>query len=92
MHWLKKKWQQHRDEILVERKLKEQNERVKKISEFIGESIPKLDYGACFHGEIWYRCPHCHKGIEAHSIGDTEDNIHICFYCGGKYYYSRFER
>lgn len=66
-----------------------QNEKVHKV---IGEDIPKLIPGPCFHGEIWYQCPHCQKGIEAHSISDTEDNIHMCFYCGNKYFYTRFSR
>lgn len=51
---------------------------------------PELVFGACFHGEVWYRCPHCGKGIEAHFIDETEDNLHKCPHCGGEYYYSRF--
>lgn len=41
------------------------------------EEIKRLKEGACFHGEIWYTCPHCGKGIEAHSIAESDDNIHI---------------
>lgn len=51
--------------------------------------VKNLVSGPCFHGECWYQCPYCGKGIEAHSIRDSEDNIHMCFYCGGKFYYKR---
>lgn len=56
------------------------------------KEIKRLKEGECFHGEVWYTCPHCGKGIEAHSIAESDDNIHICSSCGGKYYYSRFEK
>lgn len=69
-------------------KLEEKDEPVGKIR----ETVPKLNPGPCFHGEIWYSCPHCGKGIEAHGIEDTKDGIHKCYYCGGEYYYRRFER
>ena len=55
------------------------------------EYIPRLLGGACFHGEVWMRCPHCGVGIEAHGIPDGV-KIHKCHKCGGKYYYDRFER
>jgi hypothetical protein len=53
------------------------------------DEIKNLIPGSCFHGECWYQCPHCDKGIEAHSIRDTDDNIHECSWCGGKFYYKR---
>lgn len=37
--------------------------------------------GDCFHGEIWYRCPYCLTGIEAHSIPKDR----ICHKCGKEY-------
>lgn len=56
------------------------------------KAVSKLVFGDYFHGELWYRCPHCGKAIEGHSISETEDGIHKCFKCGGEYYYKRFER
>ena len=26
--------------------------------------IPEALKGACFHGEVWVRCPHCKSGAE----------------------------
>lgn len=26
--------------------------------------LPNALSGACFHGEVWMRCPHCNYGIE----------------------------
>lgn len=37
--------------------------------------------GDCFHGEIWYMCPYCFTGIEAHSIPKDR----ICHKCGNEY-------
>ena len=40
-------------------------------SEYIGKhakinilDIPHCYSGACFHGEVWVRCPHCNKAHE----------------------------
>ena len=41
----------------------------------------RLLAGDCFHGEIWYRCPYCLTGIEAHSIPKDR----ICHNCGKEY-------
>ncbi len=41
----------------------------------------ELIFGDCFHGEIWYRCPYCLAGIEAHSIPKNR----ICHRCGLEY-------
>ena len=41
----------------------------------------RLLAGDCFHGEIWYRCPYCLTGIEAHSIPKDR----ICYNCGKEY-------
>lgn len=49
-------------------------------------TIPRLIFGDCFHGEIWYRCPHCGCGIEAHGI---PEGISECHRCGGEFYYER---
>ena len=49
----------------------------------------RLIFGACFHGEVWYSCPYCGTGIEAHSIKETADHLHKCSRCGGEYYYNR---
>ena len=42
------------------------------MSEHIGKhekidviDIPKANSGACFHGEVWMKCPHCG---EAHQM------------------------
>lgn len=37
--------------------------------------------GDCFHGEIWYICPYCFTGIEAHGIPKDR----ICHKCGKEY-------
>lgn len=41
----------------------------------------RLLAGDCFHGEIWYMCPYCLTGIEAHSIPKDR----ICHNCGKEY-------
>ncbi len=41
--------------------------------------------GPSFHGESWYRCPHCKKGVEFYrfrSIG--KKYIYECPNCRGK--------
>lgn len=55
------------------------------------KKVEKAIPGPCFHGECYIICPHCGKGTECYCIKETEDNIHECHYCKGKYYYSRFE-
>lgn len=56
------------------------------------EMIPRLVFGDCFHGEIWYNCPHCRASIEAHGIKETDNGVHECHRCKEKYYYKRYER
>jgi hypothetical protein len=56
------------------------------------EKIEKALPGPCFHGEIYIICPNCLKALDAYSIKDTDDGIHECYRCGGKYYYKRYER
>ena len=52
-------------------------------------SIPKSMRGACFHGEVWVRCPYCHSGNEL--MGATPEfridkwEVYKCEKCG-KYF------
>lgn len=41
------------------------------------EKIPQALYGACFHGEVWIRCPFCQEGLE--TMGAKEE------YCNAKF-------
>lgn len=43
--------------------------------------------GACFHGECWYRCPHCNSSFEGHALNNFQRSIHnedviFCPRCG----------
>lgn len=51
--------------------------------------LPDALYGACFHGEVWVRCPHCKDGIEMMGmLGKEVDTyksyrIYQCSNCKG---------
>lgn len=49
--------------------------------------VPEALSGACFHGESWYRCPHCKGSFEAHDSESFQrslynKNIMFCPHCG----------
>lgn len=52
-------------------------------------NILRAEPGACFHGEVWVRCPHCHAGNEmmsARSEFKIDDwCVYKCEKCG-KYF------
>ena len=58
----------------------------------MGEYLKRANYGACFHGETWFRCPHCDKAFEFYDtvferngIKKTEEKgVFICS-CGKKF-------
>jgi DNA-directed RNA polymerase subunit RPC12/RpoP len=57
-----------------------------------GELVPKANLEAMFHGESWYRCPHCERAFEyydAHferdGIKKLSDFVYICPECGKKF-------
>lgn len=47
--------------------------------------IPSATLQVCFHGESWYRCPHCNQGVEAYQWKSTNiREVSICPHCGNK--------
>jgi len=48
--------------------------------------IPNALYGACFHGEVWVRCPKCLEAIEivgARPVDEVKGyRIYKCRKCG----------
>ncbi len=50
------------------------------------ELIPNALYGACFHGEVWVKCPKCGEALEvvgAHPIDKVNGyRIYKCKKCG----------
>ena len=48
---------------------------------------PRAVYGSSFHGETWYRCPHCQSGFEVYQTRDFPRSLHneavmFCPHCG----------
>lgn len=60
------------------------------------KEIPHAIHEASFHGETWYKCPNCNKGVEEYSWKPTNRReIKICPFCKNKavvgYYGMYFE-
>ena len=51
--------------------------------------IPDAKSGACFHGEVWVRCPHCNNTIEIqgarYEYKENGFRVYKCKSCG-KYF------
>lgn len=56
-----------------------------------GNIVRNFVYATSFHGEIWYRCPHCGNGIEARQIErylkKVRKNVYLCDKCHKEAYY-----
>ena len=56
------------------------------------EYIPDAKCEASFHGELWFRCPHCNESFEYYDgvfgrngIKMIDIHTYICGKCGKKY-------
>lgn len=48
----------------------------------MSDNIPEALAGACFHGEVWIRCPHCRNAIEIYGTrGEYEKDKFRYYKC-----------
>lgn len=70
--------QREKQEMCVKCTWKQQAMDIKKIPDGKGSG--------CFHGEVWYRCPHCDKGNEMHGMKPFVEQdgctVYLCRECG----------
>lgn len=52
-----------------------------------GRNIESAIYQTSFHGETWYKCPHCGNGVELYSFKSTNEKyVYQCPYCEKEVY------
>lgn len=54
----------------------------------VSQLAPALT-GACFHGEIWVRCPYCTAGNEISNVTDHKNGYYIIKCCSCHQYFKQ---